>query len=653
MRGDLFDIDLCWLLPATAATSPSRDFALSSPVMLAHRHFAWTALAISALGTTLPAQVFQEVQAPLGIQGITPTPSSFGRGVCVADFDDDGDVDVVFAGAVGTPLRMFRNDGGFAFTDVSAGSGLGLTDQALCFAVADIDNDGDTDLYIGNKMSRCQLFLNDGTGVFTLSAPRGLTHTTINYSASFGDFDRDGWIDLYVGNYTTPAGFTAANNLYRNDGTGGFVDVTVSSGTAGNASTFAAPFFDYDEDGWPDLIDVNDKTNGGTNEVYRNLGDGTFAAAGAQIAANNAIYGMGIDFADAFNDGGVDYYCSDRPLDHLFQVWNPATGSYDDATHTYGMPGGGVGWAVNWLDYDNDGWQDLHVVQAHWPNLLFHNPGQAAGVGAWWPEVAATAGLDQVWRQYAAAIADFDDDGRLDILQMFPSALNLQAPSGLSLHRNTAATGNWLKFRIRGTVGNRDGLGARVELQAGGMTQRQWRRSGVGFLSHSDPRLHFGLGNSTAAARVTVTWPSGQVQHLTNVAANQIVDLVEPSLRLQGPAMVGGTTALELSIPGDEGLLHFMLLAFSDTPPVALSNGQVIPISPDNLTIYALDLGNAILPNSYGLLDATGTATSPLIIPPLPWLLGVTLYATAVTMDTPAFPFFRTVFPTALPITVQ
>jgi hypothetical protein len=268
-----------------------------------------------------------------------------------------------------------------------------------------------------------------------------------------------------------------------------------------------------------------------------------------------------------------------------------------------------------------------------------------------WPNVAPSLGTDHFLWQYTNLTGDFDNDGRVDLLERFDSG-PLTSPEGVVLWRNTVAGGNWLKFKTRGTVSNRDGFGTRVEVTTSNLHQRQWVRSGTGYLSQHDPRVHFGLGTNTVADVVRVTWPLGQVQYLTNVAANQIVELVEPQLKLSAPATVGGTTTLNMSIPGDEGLSYLMVLSLSNVPTM-LAGGVVLPIQIDGLTSLSMIPGNPILPGAAGVLSATGQATSTLTIPPLPWLAGLTVYATGMTADAPTFPVLRTVFPSALPITIQ
>ncbi|MFT6081360.1 MAG: hypothetical protein ACI8UD_004326 [Planctomycetota bacterium] len=621
---------------------------------------AFAALAPAALFSAgLPAQGYVPVASPQGIHGVAGSDVYGGSGQCVADFDGDGDVDVVASSPVGTPFRYFRNDGGLMFTDLTATCGLGLSGVTLGMRAADIDNDGDQDIFVTQGFGPMQMFMNAGDGTFTDEATaRGLTWSHESYGASFGDYDRDGLLDLYVANRYL-AGAIMLNNpnfLFRNVGDGYFVDVTNAAGVGGIGLSLCTVFWDYNEDNWPDLIEVNDKgaTGAPPNEVYRNNGDGTFTAVGASIAANNNVSGMAFDFCDVFNDGGVDFYCSDIPFDHLFNQWMPALNSYSDDTAAYGLTGGELGWAANFLDYDNDGWQDLYQVHEFMPNTFMRNPAAPASAQVVWPNVAPALGLDHFYLQFVSATGDFDDDGQIDILERFAAGPPWLANSeGVVLYRNTVAGGRYLKILPRGTVSNRDGLGARIEVLTGTHLQRQWMRSGTGWLSSSDRRVHFGLGSVPIVDRVSIRWPSGQQQYLTNIATNQILTVEEPHMELAAPAQVGGTTSLDFKIQGDEGLPYIMLLSLSNASSTALPGGASLPLVVDGVSEFTMTAGNSVLPASFGFLNAQGEGGSPLTIPPVPWLMGITLYGTAVTIDPVNFPLFRTVFPTAVPITIQ
>ena len=610
-----------------------------------------------ALAAQLPSQQFTKQIAPLGVPFVPHGNIGNGSGLCVADFDGDGDMDALVPGPQGAPFFLFRNDGAMQFADVTATAGMGTTAQVRCCVAADIDNDGDQDVLVGHNNAFVQLFVNQGGMTFIdRAAARGVVNGDDVFGATFGDYDNDGWLDLYLSVRNSGVNGSLTNNaLYRNVGGGNFVETTAQAGVGSTRPTLVSAFMDYDEDGWVDLILCNDKgLTFGPNELYKNNGDGTFTDVSVQTGTNIAIDGMGVDFTDVFCDGGVDFYVTDLPIDHLFQVWDPNAGAYIDATYTYGLQGGAVGWACNWLDYDNDGWQDLYVVQNAWNNLLYRNPGQPASAQTPWPDMAPNLGMAHATYQFTNVIADFDDDGRLDVLERFNTGFpTLMAPEGAAVYRNEVQAGNWVKFRAQGRVSNRDGFGTRVVVKTGSHVQRQWFRNGVGYESSSDPRLNFGLGSATQADTVTVRWPSGQVQHLHDVQANQIVDLIEPELSLAGPVVAGQSTSLDLSIPGDEGILYLMMLSFSDSPVTPLPGGNVLPLMFDSLSSATLSVGNSLLPAPIGVLDATGAASSPLAMPATPGVQGLTLYATALTLDIPRFPFARTVFPKAVEFTIQ
>jgi hypothetical protein len=334
---------------------------------------------------------------------------------------------------------------------------------------------------------------------------------------------------------------------------------------------------------------------------------------------------MGADFVDAFNDGGWDVFVSNTQDGHLFHVWNPATASYTENAAFYGLAAFIEGWAANFLDFDNDGWQDLHVAHINGPNHLYRNPGTPVGQTAW-TEVGVGLGLGITGPQYSAAIVDFDDDGRLDVFNSRPYQPCL-------LMRNAVSAGNWLKVETEGTVSNRDGIGARILVTAGGVSQRQTVRSGTGYISNSDLRCHFGLAVASQAERVEILWPSGQRQLLLNVAANQILHVKEPRLSLAAPPVLGTSPALQLSIPTDASLPYAMLLALDSSPGLPLPDGRLIPLNLDILAQLTLAPGNPVLPGSLGLLGALGQASSLFVIPGIPGLLGLSVTAAAISAD--------------------
>lgn len=596
----------------------------------------WTMAAIAASSASLIAQnAFTDLSPPPVVQPLDATSNSPGTGMCAGDFDGDGLIDLVVLGDLvsGVDSWLHQNLGDFGFRQFA---NLGPPQHAKACRAADIDNDGDLDLVVVNWDHPAQVFINDGSANFTEEgALRGVTTSSSGYALTFADYDRDGWIDMYIGNRFLPHVLPptpAADVLYRNTGDGYFVDVTSSAGLDFCGATLVAEFFDYDGDLWPDLWVANEKwQQAGTDntEFFHNNGDGTFTRMAAQLGVDDEVSAMGFDFTDAFNDGGLDYYVSDIPTDHLFRSWDDAASAYVDRTVPLQLGGGGFGWAVHFFDYDNDGWQDLHVVQAMSANLLFRNP--AAPASSPTPWILETNWNPPTYSQATCLTADFDNDGRVDLVQRIH--IGHTTPSshdGLVFQQNTTEPRNWLKIKTVGTMSNRDGVGARVQVHAGSMVQCQWVRLGSGFVSGSDPRLHFGLG-SASTADVVITWPSGQCQHLTGVPANQILEVVEPRMELIGNPGPGAACLINLSSPCDTGM-YLIALAFQEHPRTLLPDGRPFSLRLDPLSSISLTPGNSILHGNIGPLHR-GYGQALLTVPTGPSIAGTRIYAGGLTFD--------------------
>jgi hypothetical protein len=614
--------------------------------------------AVVATCSLVAAQTFTEVGPASGITLLNDA-TQFGTGQTVADFDGDGDLDIVAPDQAGLPIRYYRNDGGMTFTDLTATANLGVGPTIHGVTSADVDNDGDQDVFVCCWDAPDMLFINDGTGVFSeQAAARGLGTTSRKFFASFGDFDRDGWLDLYIGNRTDVAcqlpNCAAHNMLFRNTGNGYFVDVTATYGVEGDDMTFAGAFIDFDDDGWPDITTANDKGGpANPNSLWQNNGGSAFTEVATAVNAGAWVDGMGLDYADAFNDGGWDIYCSDSAPDHLFLVWDAVAGQYVQSQATYGVEGLATGWAVNFSDFDNDGWQDLYVVHIGAPNRMYINAAQPAAAQAPWTDVATGTVANPPGatskQQYTALLADFDNDGDIDVFQRLVTPLGL----GFTLQRNDLTGTNWIKLELEGVASNRDGQGASVRVRTGTTNQRQQRRSGTGFVSTSDPRLHFGLGAATIVDEIEIRWPSGQVQRMFDVPANQILRVVEPSFGPSAPPTLGTTVPLELVAGADAGADYAIVLAFAESPATLLPDGTMLPIAVDPLTALVLQPGNQVLSGATGTVGPNGTATASFVLPPMPVLAGITVYATAVTVDPVHAPAVRNAFPSARAITFQ
>ena len=495
---------------------------------------------------------------------------TLGSGAAFFDYDADGDPDLYFVN--GAPLPgyvsqeiptncLYRNNGDGTFTDVTKKAGVGDTGYGHGCAVGDYNNDGQLDLYVTNYSTN-RLYRNNGDGTFTeVAESAGVTEPRWSTSCAFADYDRDGNLDLYVVNYIVfdinenpwcglrekgiraycePDNFIAqSDTLYRNNGDGTFTDVTKTAGiynTTGKG--LGVVWADYNNDGAADIYVANDSTE---NFFYRNNGDGTFEEVGFMVGValsenGAAENGMGTTFGDWNNDGWFDLTVTNYAQQTNTLYHNDADGFFTDATtttktaqRTYPY----LGWATAFIDYDNDGYQDLFVANGHLHenlaelgqegtygqrNLLFRNNSNGT-----FTEISETLGpgmkLADVSR--GATFADYDLDGDIDIV-----VTNSNTAPRL-LRNDGDNRKNWLQIRLTATNGSTDAIGARVKITTGTLTQTREVRSGDGYLSQQDLTLHFGIGDSEQVDSIEVQWQSGAKQLIGSVPANQVLSLEE------------------------------------------------------------------------------------------------------------------------------
>jgi len=459
---------------------------------------------------------------------------------------------------------LYRNNGDGTFTDVTEESGVGDTHWGMGCTAVDYDNDGDTDIYVANFGPNV-LYRNNGDGTFTdVTEEAGVGDPRWSTGTAWGDYDGDGDLDLYVANYVDfdvhhlekyrgrnvwhgievmagPRGLEGAEDVfYRNNGDGTFTEVTVDAGLVDRLKGygFTVLFADYDNDGDLDIYVANDSV---PNYLYRNNGDGTFTEVGLEAGVaysedGREQAGMGAVFGDYDNDGWLDIFVTNFSDDNNTLYRNEGNGFFTDVTFQAGLGGPSlpfVSWGTEFLDYDNDGWKDIFVATGHvYPqvdlydfgttykerNQLYHNNGDGT-----FTEVTDQAGpgmqVEKVSR--GAAFGDYDNDGDIDVL-----VLNMgDTPT---LLRNDGGNRNhWIKFRTVGTWSNRDGIGTRIWVTAGGLTQMREVYMGSSFLSGNDIRVHFGLGRNKKAERVKVRWPSGLVEEFRDLEADRLYILKE------------------------------------------------------------------------------------------------------------------------------
>jgi hypothetical protein len=483
---------------------------------------------------------------------------SNGSGAAVLDYDNDGWMDIyllnwgpldgVTAAPTGTPRkpnRLFRNRGDGTFEDRTAAAGVAGSGFASAVTAGDFDNDGNTDLYVAN-VGRNILFRNRGDGTFedvTIKAGVGDTNTGI--SAVFVDVDNDGWLDLFVGNYLTyvhekqseqnPGAYPGplaykgeANVLYRNRRDGTFEDITRQAGVfAPGHRAMAVCAFDCDWDGDSDLYVCNDDT---PNALWLNDGKGNFKDVAADLGvAFNAIGeapgSMNAAIGDVNGDAWPDLFITRLGYGSMYV--RHARGWYDDTIYSSGLgklTQKFVGWGGSFLDFDNDGDQDLFIATGDaftLPGtrpLLLENNGRGSFVDA---GKKGGGVFSTSINGRGTGILDYDNDGRLDVLM---TAL-ADRPMLLA---NRGTTGHWLKLRLEGTRSNRSGYGARIEVRAGELSMRAEAICPVGFLTQGDARPHFGLGRNKTVDRLEIKWPSGTAQLVTNVMCDQVLTIREP-----------------------------------------------------------------------------------------------------------------------------
>ena len=489
-----------------------------------------------------------------------------GSGVALLDFDQDGYLDLFLVNGSSIPdwketdpaTRLFRNRGDGTFVDVTEGSGLIVKTYGMGVAVGDYDNDGDPDLCV-TGYPRSYFFRNNGEGTFSdISTMAGIENQGHwGSSAGFVDFDRDGFLDLFVCNYVSyrPQDESACGNgnhrnychpttfegdfsvLYHNRGDGTFADVSASSGIAASqGKALGVAFADFNGDHYPDIFVANDTL---ADFLFENNKDGTFEevgfASGVALDENGEPRaGMGTDFGDYDGDGRLDLVVTNF-ADEGNALFRNEGGIFTEVTFRSGIHEKSylkVGFGTRLFDYDNDGDLDAFMANGHidpsikqlrdyvsfkQENLLYEN------VGGRFREVSSQSGSWSTVRDLSrgAAFGDVDNDGDVDIVVTNNGGT-------VNLLRNEGGNRkNWLILKLVGVKSNRNGIGAHVRARVGESVLHRRVETAASYLASQDPRLHLGLGDAEEVSELEIDWPSGTRQKLRGLRANRILTITE------------------------------------------------------------------------------------------------------------------------------
>lgn len=557
------------------ASSSFAQVELKNPASTKRIDHSISASKASSPSTTQPLE-FQNIAAQAGLTRSFPNGGvnsksyiveTTGSGIAFLDYDNDGFPDIFVVSGPGGSNRLYHNDQKGHFVDVTKEMGLTHSGWGQGVCVGDYDNDGFVDLFVTYWGQNVLYHNRQGHYFDDVTVQAGLAEDSLRYNTgcAFIDYNRDGYLDLFIANYLQfsfatapkpgqnaycwyrgmpvacgPRGFPLGKNLlYRNRGNGTFEDVSESSGIAAPACySLGVVTGDFNNDGWPDIYVACDRT---PSLLYINQRNGQFSEEGlfrgvALDDEGNALSGMGVASADYDGDGWLDLFRTNFSDERVSLYRNQGKGVFNETTLEAGLGNSTsyVGWGTGFIDVDNDTWPDLFWVSGHvYPEvdrldtdvhyrdhaILYRNLGNGQ-----FADVTSRAGPAFAERHSArgAAFADYDNDGSVEIV------INNQnePPSLLKLVQKPH--GNWIIIRLEGTHSNRSAIGARLRLTTGTRVQMDEVRSGGSYLSQSDLRVRFGLGDATRIDRLEIDWPSGIHEVESKLPVNQVETFREP-----------------------------------------------------------------------------------------------------------------------------
>ncbi|MEZ6242549.1 MAG: FG-GAP-like repeat-containing protein [Phycisphaerales bacterium] len=524
-RGPGYVLPLCLI----AGLAPSSAIAQSAA------HAPARPLKASCPKAPVGRVAFTEEAAARGLNyrvaASSPPNGGYGSAAFV-DLDSDGDPDIVAVGDSTGIVGIYENVGTGHFINHSKSSGITPMSKMGGICAADYDDDGDMDLFISRVLADDLLLRNDGGFTFTdVTAAAGvLGNLGAGDGCAWGDYNNDGWLDLLVGNragslFPDLTMSTVLNRLYRNNGDGTFTDVAPAAGIVSNIQpTLTTAFVDYDLDGDADIYVGNDKGTQCiqyTNHLYRNNGDETFTDVTVASGTQSCTDTMSIAIGDFDANGYPDFFCTNTPPPpgHALML-NNGDGSFHRYGPEAGVTGNHLGWGSNFIDYDNDGVMGLYVVHSDYRNYFYEYTNPFPCI-----EIGQQLGIAHTGVSYNTSFADIDGDGDLDLVVQ-----DISGPLLLYVNHDGERR-SWIRFDVVGDPPNRNAVGAIVRVMAEG----RWQMSevlagGNNYRSQNELTLHYGLNNACTAEAVHAEWPDGQSRMLSNYPAGSVWTLVPPSM---------------------------------------------------------------------------------------------------------------------------
>lgn len=468
--------------------------------------------------------------------------NSSGFGAAWGDYNNDGFLDLYVTNYRDVNV-LYENNGDGTFSNTAGSSGVNDDGAGIDVAWGDYNNDGLLDLYLVNDVdagygAKNVLYRNNGDGTFTnVADAAGVSSRGYGLCAAWADYNNDGFLDLYITNNAHSIFcYGQSNKLYRNKGDGTFEDVTETAGVGEKGNSMGAAWSDYDSDGDQDLCVINFASpflgppEDNPSVLYRNNNDGTFTSVSSLAGIEHSDGGHGVAWGDYDNDGDMDLYIANNSttlslspqtssLGKNLLYQNNGDGTFTDVTDSAGVGSTLTSTEVTWVDYDNDGDLDLHVVNGgiggSQDSILYENNSDGTFI-----DVANKVGIQNTGAGEGAAWGDYDNDGNMDLY-----VVNYRQSN--KLYRNGGNSNHWIIIKPEGTVSNRAGIGARIKITTGTSTQMREVDGGSGFCSQDSLWVHFGLGGHESIDKLEIQWPSGKIRSLSSVEANQILSVKE------------------------------------------------------------------------------------------------------------------------------